>query len=131
MEDLISRQEIQTVTLIQDEVKHKEPECHEWLKGKITTIRPDDEITQEAFSIQQWLGGTGARKNQKGVSENDIFLIAAAKIRGMSIIANEAPQAAPPKKRQNYKIPLVCSQEENSVPCRSFINFVKNSGARF
>lgn len=47
-------------------------------------------------------------KTRKGVSQNDLLLIATAKDHNLTIVTQEAKQRQRPKKKARYKIPLVC-----------------------
>ena len=58
--------------------------------------------------------------SKRGVSENDLKLIAYAKRYSKTVVTGEGKQPEKPKKKYNYKIPLVCDEQE--VQC---INFVK------
>jgi len=48
------------------------------------------------------------REVEKGTSLNDLLLIATAKEYDFTVVSQEAKQENPPKKKANYKIPLVC-----------------------
>jgi hypothetical protein len=56
----------------------------------------------------------------KGASQNDITLITYAKINNKTVVTLEAIQPEKPKYKKNYKIPLIC--KEQNVIC---INFIK------
>ena len=56
----------------------------------------------------------------KGAGQNDVTLIAYAKITGKTLVTLEAEQKQKPQKKSKYKIPLIC--QEQGV---EYINFVK------
>ncbi len=57
--------------------------------------------------------------HSKGASQNDITLIAYAKINEKTVATFEAIQPQVPSKKYNYKIPLICQRE--NVRCIDFI----------
>jgi len=58
----------------------------------------------------------------KGAGQNDITLIAYAKIYGMTVVTLEAQQKQKPGKKSNCKIPIICS--EQGIRCINFIEFL-------
>ena len=60
--------------------------------------------------------------NGKGANEADISLIAFALLKDQTVVTLEAQQNQKPNKRSNYKIPLIC-QEEN-VECIDFVELL-------
>lgn len=114
--------EIQCIQLIMQEIKHKLPECFDWLESyQIEIIPIDDPITQKASEIGGSLGLDGSSYHSKGIDENDIFLIATAAVTNNAVISNEAIQLKPPDNIQKSKIPLVCKGQ--SVQCYSFLAY--------
>jgi hypothetical protein len=114
-----------------EEVAHKTPECGEWLKGNdLELLEINNAILQEAMRIKGLLGIVGDSYHAKGVGENDIFIIASARIHRGELVSNEGRQKLPdiPAKR---KIPAVCAMHEVSVPCINFIEFIKKSDEVF
>ena len=77
----------------------------------------DESIENRALELEKEYQIT---KNSKGVSENDLKLIAYAKRYSKTVVTGEGKQPEKPKKKCNYKIPLVC--DEQGV---KYINFVK------
>ena len=64
-----------------DEVKHKSPDCASWLRASSLGILPEtNEIVAEALRINTLLGIQNDQYHPKGVDENDILIIATAKI---------------------------------------------------
>lgn len=114
-----------------EEVKGKTFNCAEWLKKyNIRLLEIDNTIVQEALHIKKLLGIVGDDYHPKGVGENDLFIIATAKVYGVDLVSNEGRQQLPniPAKR---KIPTVCSMQEVAVHCINFIEYIKGSGVIF
>lgn len=59
----------------------------------------------------------------KGAGQVDISLIAYAKIMNKTVVTYEGPQPQPPKNKCNYKIPLIC--QEQDVECIEFITMLE------
>ncbi len=62
----------------------------------------------------------------KGVDQEDLTLIAYAKIENKTVVTLEGKQDQKPREKRNYKIPLVCSEE--GIPCVNFIETIKDFG---
>ena len=60
----------------------------------------------------------------KGASQNDITLIAYAKIMDKTVVTFEGEQPQRPAKKYKYKIPLIC--REQGVPCIDFIGMLQD-----
>ena len=88
-------------------------------------------MLQEANSIKRLLGIEEDNYHSKGVGENDLFIIVAAKIEGAQLVSDEGRQFKLPDNMAKYKIPAVCDLAEVDVPCIQFIDLIKNSGAIF
>lgn len=98
------------------EVEHKYPECATWLKERdIQRIPLNDEILRQANEIKDLLE-IEEEEFGSGVDENDLFVIATAKIEAETILTTEARQNNLPQKMKNYKIPAVCEMDQVSVP---------------
>lgn len=109
------------------EVTDKSNECGSWLKSNGITVMPITQaILDLALSIKNSLGIVGDNFGS-GVGENDLFIIATAKINGAELITNESRQPDPPKSMRNYKIPLVCSFAAVQVDNLSFLAYFKRS----
>lgn len=114
-----------------NEVKKKSPECEAWLKCQsVIKISTDNAIMQEAFRIKELLGILGDNYGA-GVGENDLLIIATAKIHNGILVSNESIQTKLPAKLENYKIPAVCNMVSVKVPCVNFITFLKESKSVF
>lgn len=114
-----------------EEVANKTPDCGEWLKDKdLEQLEISNAILKEAMRIKGLLGIVGDNYHAKGVGENDILIIASARIHRGELVSNEGRQKLPdiPAKR---KIPAVCAMPEVSVTCINFIEFIKKSDEVF
>ncbi len=119
-------------TIALEEVGHKSAECVRWLKSNGTkTIDMDNPILHEAMRIKGLLGVSGDKYSPKGVDENDLFIIATAKINNLELVTDEARQAIPPQIMANMKIPAVCNLATVKVDCISFVELIKRSKAVF
>ena len=58
----------------------------------------------------------------KGAGRVDITLIAYAIVKGKTVVSLESIQNQKPNKKRNYKIPLICSEE--NVECIDFIKML-------
>lgn len=115
-----------------EEVQKKTPDCGQWLKDNdIQKILVSNKILSESAKIKQLLGISDDNYHPKGVSENDIFIIATSKVHNLPLISNERKQFTLPDIHSKYKIPVVCSLSEVAVSCIDFINFIKDTGAVF
>lgn len=129
--NLIGREEIVFAAVAFDEIGHKSPECCVWLDANgAKKISVNNSIAKIALQIQTKLG-IFQDDYGPGVDENDIFVIATAKVRKCGVVSDEAVQAIAPKNIKKCKIPLVCSMEGIEVPCIDFVTYFKNSGAIF
>lgn len=114
-----------------DEVGHKAPECVDWLKASgLQKIAVTDSILQEAFRIK---GLLGIEEDQygNGVDENDLIIIATAKLNHGELVTDEAFQASANKLKRNWKIPAVCNMDSVGTPWINFIDYIKRSQAVF
>lgn len=115
-----------------DEVKRKSPDCGKWLTDHDITVLPlTNDVLQQAVVIKQVLGIVEDDYHPKGVGENDIFIIATAKVAGTTLISDERRQFRLPDVMAKYKIPAVCGLDEVKVECIQFIELIKASGASF
>ncbi len=58
----------------------------------------------------------------KGANQNDITLIAYAKVKIKTVVTFEENQPQKPGKKKNYKIPLIC--DEQDVECIEFVTML-------
>lgn len=115
-----------------EEVEGRLPECAKWLRNcEIERIAVTNEILQEAFRIKNVLGIEGDGYHPKGVGENDLLIIATAKIEGFELVSNEGRQYQFPNVAAKAKIPAVCDLVDVAVPCIDFITLIKRYGEVF
>ena len=115
-----------------DEVAHKTPECAEWLKDHdIELLEISNAILQDAMRIKKLLGIVDDNYHAKGVGENDLLIIAAAKQHGASLVSDEERQPTVPRDPAKRKIPAVCAMQEVAVRCINFIDYLKESDVVF
>ena len=113
-----------------EEVGHKSPECEVWLTMAGLHKTPvSQQILLQALHIKQLLGIQD--KYGSGVDENDLFIIATAKVHASELVTDESFQLTPNKLKANWKIPAVCRMSDVSVTCTSFLNYLKKSEAVF
>lgn len=114
------------------ETKGKSEECGKWLKENgIKTLPSTNEVLEEAMAMKHLLDIVEDNYHPKGVDDNDLMIIATAKVAGLQLISEEGRQFNLPDKKSKYKIPAVCDFPEVDVPCIQFIDLIKNSGAIF
>ena len=88
-----------------------------WLENKsFSILSPSDEDKDKCLEFQiKYM----TKKTGKGANPNDILLIAYAKKRNHIVATLEAEQKQKPEKLSNYKIPIICKEQEVK-----FVNFV-------
>ncbi len=64
----------------------------------------------------------------KGADQKDIKLIAYAKLMNKTVVTFENEQTSRPRKKSNYKIPLICSEQQ--VECIKFVEMLKRLDIR-
>ncbi len=130
MAEQMGKKELAIPQVVMDEVEKKPPECQEWLKkSNIYVLKVDNEIYVEAGQIKKAAGIDEDSSKRKGVSDNDLLIIATAKVYKCALISDEARQHEAPKVAANKKIPKVCC--EAGVSCMNLVEFIKDSGEVF
>lgn len=115
-----------------DEVEGRSPECANWLRERdVAVISVSNDILQEALRIKTLLGIEGDRYHPKGVNENDILIIATARVEGLELISNESLQNKHPDVPAKARIPTVCKMQSIDVTCMDFLSLLKTSGQVF
>lgn len=115
-----------------DEVLNKVPECCAWLKENGLLVIPiGNAAVREAMRIKDLLGIEGDKYHPKGVGENDIFIIATARLQEIELVSDEERQQVAPQVESKRKIPSVCGIPDVNVRCINFLDYIKNSGAVF
>ncbi len=114
------------------EVERKLPECGKWLKdAQINRDKLTNEILQEAQAIKTLLGIADDNYHPKGVGENDLLIIASAKVSGGMLVSEESSQPILPPTTSRYKIPAVCNLAAVNVDSVQFIDLIRGSGEVF
>jgi hypothetical protein len=115
-----------------EEVRRRLPACAQWLDAEdVERIEMSNDVVQEASRIKKLLGIGDEGYGTKGVGENDLLIIATAKIYELQLISNEGRQTQLPKMLANCKIPAVCGMASVDVPCVDFITLIKESSQVF
>ena len=130
--DEVQRREIRISEVAFEEVKRHEPECADWLSANmVEKVGISNAVVSEAIRIKRLLGISEDQYHAKGVGENDLLIIACARVNGDRLISNEGRQNQIPKVRARMKIPAVCDLEEVAVPCLDFLDLIRESGKVF
>ena len=92
-----------------------------WLKEEmgINETAIDDKVKQMALEL---MAKYETDEYSRGADEKDVTLIAFALLGNHTVVTLEEKQTQPPAKKSNYKIPLIC-QEEN-VQCINFVELL-------
>ena len=115
-----------------DEVEDKAPECAKWLKEKkIRKIRLSDETLTRAGEFKALLGIIAENYHPNGVGENDLLIIATAKIENTILVTEERRQNILPNEKRKFKIPAVCELEEISVTSKNIRELITESATVF
>jgi hypothetical protein len=132
MEHQIGAVEFAIPDVAYDEVEHVAPDCHAWLEAAgISVIDSSDESLQFAQATKQLLGIVGDKYHPNGVGENDLLIIACARVNACHLVSNEGLQNDLPNVMAKYKIPAVCKHASVSVPCQDFLQLIKSTTATF
>jgi len=131
MGDRVNTRLIQMSTVAFDEVEHKVPECSAWLRdANLEKLQVNEAILFEALRIKGLLGIV-EDKFGNGVGENDLIIIATAKIHQVELVNDESFQPKLPTVMANCKIPATCNLASVNVPWINFIGYLKRSEAVF
>jgi Domain of unknown function (DUF4411) len=115
-----------------DQVLYKTPDCGQWLRdNNLDQLAGNNAILQEAMRIKGLLGIVDDNYHPKGVDENDILIIATARLSGAELVSDEERQPIQPRLSSKRKIPSVCSMPTVSISCINFVDYIKDSGAVF
>ena len=74
------------------------------------------------MSAQSIEGGLGIQNDDyspKGVNENDVIIIATAKVYGCALVTEEGEQQQLPTKGKHYKMPAAC--HKNNIQVGNFL----------
>lgn len=115
-----------------EEVGHKYPECAAWLKShNIRRLPMCNDVIQAAMHIKQQMGIENDQYHTKGVDENDIFIIAAARCDGAALITDEKRQFGKQVELTKLKIPAVCDLPSVAVAHKNFLDYIRQSSQVF
>lgn len=120
--------ELAIPTVALEEVAHMAPECAAWLKAAEVLRLPVSEVVlMTAMAIKDAIGVVNDQYHPKGVDENDLLIIAAAKVHGGELITNEARQYGAQVEARKYKIPAVCDMAAVEVTNMNFLEYIQKS----
>ena len=96
---------------------------HDWVKNtlEIEKTPVDNEVKQKTLELEV-LYETDPN-NPKGASKADLALIAYAHFHGHTVVTMEGQQSQKPDKKSNYKIPLIC--QEQDVRCINLVRLLE------
>jgi hypothetical protein len=115
-----------------EEVKRKTPDCAKCLGyAGLQPITVCNATAQEAVRIKGRLGIANEEYHPDGVGENDILIIATAKIWSLELVSEERRQATQPRENRRLKIPRVCELPDVGVKCINFIDLIRRSNEVF
>ena len=121
--DPISSQDKKKLTPVQKREKHP---IRMWLEDNQFVETPmNDNIDIISLELEKEYGISDV---SNGAGQKDISLIAYAKTMNKIIVTLEAMQPQKPSKRYNYKIPLICC--EQNVECINFVTMLDNLNIR-
>ena len=115
-----NRSDIILIKPIYDQIIQEGDSLTTWLKENHFFANSIDGET-EKLSLQ-WEREYQITDQSRGVDQEDITLIAYAKRKDKTVVTLEGKQDEKPRKKYNYKIPLVCSEE--NVPCIDFAEMI-------
>lgn len=112
------------LTIDLKEMKTKYP-LRAWLiENGINPISINNKIETASLILERkYQIGSG---NTKGASQNDMLLIAYAKLHNTVLVTLEGYQNQRPGKKKNYKIPIIC--EDEGVEWINYVTFLDRLG---
>ena len=114
-----------------EEVEHVAPDCAAWLANAGINVLPVvNQIAVDANTFKGLPGIVGDRYGA-GVDENDLLIIATARLHGYELVTNESEQPLRPLNMAKYKIPAVCTMPAVGVVYCPFLTFMKRAGRVF
>jgi len=115
-----------------DEGHKNVPDCGAWLVVADISVLPlTSDVLAESVRIKHLLGIEEDQYHPKGVGENDILIIATARLQGSTLVSDEGRQFKKPDILAKYKIPAVCELRDVGVTCINFLHLIRTSGAVF
>jgi len=105
--------------LSREEKKRKYP-LRTWLEDNgFQSVPIDDDVNNLSLNLEKEYE---VKKISKGANPIDICLIAYAKINDKTVVTLEKEQNQKPRKKCNYKIPLICKEQD--VKCITFMEML-------
>lgn len=115
-----------------NEVSVGTSDCTSWLHDVgLRRLDVTNAVMQEAMRIKTLLGIVDDHYHAKGVGENDLLIIATARVAGHELVSNEGRQNVMPEIPSKRRIPSVCAMREVAVPCIDFIDYLRRSRMTF
>lgn len=103
------------------EKKRKKYPLRMWMEeNRFDATDINDEINAVSLELEKEYEVSG---ESKGAGQNDMTLIAYAQIMDKTVVTFEGEQPQKPGKKSNYKIPLIC--REQNVECIDFIKMLQ------
>lgn len=132
LSEQMQQQRLVMASVALEEVRHKTPDCVQWLQDNgLSQLPIDNAILQAAIQIKALLGIINDRYHAKGVDENDLLIIATAKVHQAELVTDEGRQTTMIEVPAKRKIPAVCAMPQVSVSCLNFIEYIKSSNTVF
>ena len=111
---------------------HVAPDCANWLRDNdIRRLDITNEVIQNAMQIKNDLGVRNDDYHADGVDENDLLIIATAKVEGAVLVSDEKRQTSLPNNIKRFRIPAVCAMPGVAISCINFIDYIKQSSRVF
>lgn len=97
-----------------------------WLEeSKFTETEISDKVNEVSLELESEYE---TDNESKGAGQNDIILIAYAKVTEKIVVTLESPQPHKPGKKSNYKIPLICLEQK--IDCIDFVTMLDRLNLR-
>lgn len=124
----LKKHELAISAVALEEVAQMAPDCATWLKNaEVLRLPISDAVVMTAMAIKSAIGVVNDQYHPKGVDENDLFIIASAKVHGAELISNEARQFGAQVETRKYKIPAVCDMPSVGVTTLNFLEYIQKS----
>lgn len=131
VESEFSRKDMAISRIALEETGFRIPDCRANIESfGVTGLQIGNDEVLEALAIKSLLGIVNDEYGS-GVDENDILIIASAKVQHAQLVTNEALQPKLPASPRNYKMPAVCGLPAIQVPCCRLIDWIMQSGMVF
>jgi len=123
--------ELAIAKVAMEEVGFRDPDCKSKLElyGILEQGIGNREAV-EAVAIKSALGIVNEEYGS-GVDENDILIIAIAKVLGTELVTNESLQPKLPTNVKGYKMPAVCALPGVQVATIRLLDYIRQSGRVF